>query len=373
MKIVCNTSVLAEACNIIQRAVPQKSTFPATEGILLNAKNSKLTLTGYDLDVGITTAIECSAESEGSIVLNARLLCDILRKLPAQSVTISSDSHNLCKISSGDSEFSVVGIPASDYPELPTVSGGLPFSIKLATLRDMVKQTIFAVATDDIKPVHKGIKFEVSENNLRLVSCDSFRLAIRNEPVEYSGEEVTFVVPAKTLAEVTKLSTDDENDEITLAIGKKFINFEIGSFKIISKLLEGQFFNYNNAIPSKCTTKARVNVKLILDSVERTSLLISSKIKSPVRCIFDENKIRVSSATSLGSASDRINAAIEGNRLEIGFNNTYLSGCLKTVDVDEVNIELSTPTSPIVIKPIEGDSFLFLVIPMRLKNEVVSN
>ncbi len=371
MKIICNTTVLAEACNIVQRSVPQKSTLPATEGIFLQAKNSKLTLTGYDLDVGITTSIECSAESEGSIVLSARLLCDILRRLPSQSVTISSDSHNLCKITSGEAEFSLVGIPADDYPELPTVSGGIPFAIKQGILKNMVKQTIFAVAVQDIKPVHKGIKFEIENNNLRLISCDGFRLAIRNEAIEYSGEDMTFVVPAKTLSEVVKL-TEDDDANVTFSIGKKFILFEIGNYRIISRLLEGEFFNYKNAIPSESSTKARVNLKLILESVERTSLLITSKIKSPIRCIFDDNTIRISSATSLGAATDKISASIEGKRVEIGFNNTYLTDCLRTVDVDEVNIELSSPVSPIIIKPIEGDSFIFLIIPMRLKNENIS-
>lgn len=371
MKIICNTSVLAEACNVVQRGVPQKSTLPATEGIFLQAKNSILTLTGYDLEVGITTTIECSAESEGSIVLNARLLCDILRRLPSQNVTISADSHNLCKITSGEAEFSLVGIPADDYPELPTVSGGMPFSIKQGILKNMVKQTIFAVAVQDIKPVHKGIKFEVEKNNLRLISCDGFRLAIRNESIEYNGEDMTFVVPAKTLSEVIKL-TDDDEANVIFSIGKKFILFEIGNYRIISRILEGEFFNYKNAIPSESTTKARVNLKLILDSVERTSLLITSKIKSPIRCIFDDNTIRISSATSLGAATDKIPAAIEGKRLEIGFNNTYLTDCLRTVDVDEVKIELSSPVSPIIIKPIEGDNFIFLIIPMRLKNENIS-
>ena len=368
MKIICNTSILAEACNIVQRGVPQKSTLPATEGILLSAKNSKLTLTGYDLEVGITTTIECSTEAEGSIVLNARLLCDILRRLPSQTVTINCDNHNLCKITSGESEFSVVGIPADDYPELPTVSGGIPFSIKQGILKNMVKQTIFAVAVQDIKPVHKGIKFEVESNNLRLISCDGFRLAIRNEAIEYAGDDMTFVVPAKTLSEVVKL-TDDDDANIIFSIGKKFILFEIGNYRIVSRLLEGEFFNYKNAIPLESTTKARVNLKLILDSVERTSLLITSKIKSPVRCIFDDNTIRISSATSLGAATDKIPAAIEGKRLEIGFNNTYLTDCLRTVDVDEVKIELSSPVSPIIVKPVEGDNFIFLIIPMRLKNE----
>ena len=368
MKFTCNTSVLADACNIVQRGVPQKSTIPATEGIFMQAKNGKLVLTGYDLEVGITTAIDCSVETDGSVVLNARLLCDILRRLPSAAVTINVDSHNLCKITSGESEFSLVGIPSNDYPELPTVSGGMPFSIKQGILRDMVKQTIFGVAVQDIKPVHKGIKFEVENNNLRLISCDGFRLAIRNEAIEYSGENMTFVVPAKTLSEVIKLADDDDSN-ITLSIGKKFILFEIGSYRIISRLLEGEFFNYKNAIPAQSSTVARVNLKLILDSVERTSLLITSKIKSPIRCVFDENMIRISSTTALGAANDRIPAAIDGKRVEIGFNNTYLTDCLKTVDVDEVKIELSSPVSPIIIKPIEGDSFIFLIIPMRLKNE----
>ncbi len=368
MKFTCNTSVFAEACNIVQRGVPQKSTIPSTEGIFIQAKNSKLALTGYDLEVGITTSIDCSIEQEGSIVLNARLLCDILRRLPAATVTINVDSHNLCKIKSGESEFSLVGIPANDYPELPTVSGGLPFALKQKILREMVKQTIFAVAVQDIKPVHKGIKFEVENNNLRLISCDGFRLAIRNEAIDYAGEDMTFVVPAKTLAEVCKLADDDEQN-VTFSIGKKFILFEVGNYRIISRLLEGEFFNYKNAIPAESSTKARVNLKLILDSVERTSLLITSKIKSPVRCVFDENTIKISSATALGAANDKIPASIEGKRVEIGFNNTYLTDCLKTVDVDEVSIELSSPVSPIIIKPIEGDSFIFLIIPMRLKNE----
>ncbi len=368
MKFTCNTSVFAEACNIVQRGVPQKSTIPSTEGIYMQAKNSKLTLTGYDLEVGITTAIDCSVEQDGSIVLNARLLCDILRRLPSAAVTITVDSHNLCKIKSGESEFSLVGIPANDYPELPTVSGGLPFAIKQGILRDMVKQTIFAVAVQDIKPVHKGIKFEVENSNLRLISCDGFRLAIRNEAIEYAGDDMTFVVPAKTLSEVVKLADDDEQN-ITFSIGKKFILFEVGNYRIISRLLEGEFFNYKNAIPAESSTKAKVNLKLILDSVERTSLLITSKIKSPVRCVFDENTIKISSATALGAANDKIPASIEGKRVEIGFNNTYLTDCLKTVDVDEVSIELSSPVSPIIIKPVEGDSFIFLIIPMRLKNE----
>lgn len=368
MKIICNTSVLSEACTIVQRGVSQKSTIPATEGILFQAKNSSLTLSGYDIEVGITTVIECKVVKEGSIVLSSHILCDILRRLPNENVQIEIDEHNLCKITSGNAEFTLISIPSDDYPELPTVSGGMPLAIKQTMLKEMVRQTIFAVAVSDLKPVHKGIKFEVTENNLRLVSCDGFRLAVRNEYIEYSGEELSFVVPAKTLSEVVKLANDsDEN--ITLSIGKKYILFEIGNYRIVSRLLEGEFFNYKNAIPVENSTKAVVNLKLLCDSVERTSLLITGKVKTPVRCVFEDNSVKVSSATALGAANDKIPAKIDGKRIEIGFNNSYLTDCLKTVDSDEILMELNGPISPIIIKPLDGDSFIFLIIPMRLKNE----
>lgn len=372
MKITCNTSVLADACSIVQRGVSQKSSLPVTEGIFMNAKNSALTLSGYDLEVGITTVIECVVEQEGCIVLSSHILCDILRRLPNDTVTIEIDEHNSCKIYSGDSEFSLIGIPADDYPELPSVSGAFPFVIKKSTLKEMIRQTIFGVAVSDLKPVHKGIKFEVTKNNLRLISCDGFRLSIRNEAIEYDNEDLTFIIPAKTLNEVMKL-IDDSDEKITLNIGKKYVLFEIGNYRIISRLLEGEFFNYKSAIPTENSTKVRVNVKNLINSVERTSLLINSKIKSPLRCVFEDNLIKISISTTLGAANDKVPALVEGKKVEIGFNNSYLTDCLKTVDVDEVNIELNGPISPIIIRPLEGDSFIFLIIPMRLKSEPTQN
>lgn len=368
MKITCNTSLLAESCSVVQRGVSQKSSIPSTEGILFKASGSKLTLSGYDLEVGITTVIDCKVESEGEIVLNSHLLCDILRRLPNEFVTVDIDEHNLCKITSGNAEFSIIGIPADDYPELPTVSGGYPFSVKQSVLKEMIRQTIFSVAVSDIKPVHKGIKFEVSGNNLRLISVDGFRLAIRNEKTEYTGEDLSFVVPAKTLSELMKLMSDSD-DNISMSIGKKYILFEIEGYTIISRLLEGEFFNYKNSIPKTNSTKVRVNSRSIVGAVDRISLLITAKVKTPVRCVIDEGMIRVSSATSLGAAFDKIPAAVEGKRIEIGFNNSYLTDCLKSIDDDEVIMEFNEPTSPIIIRPLEGDSFLFLIIPMRLKNE----
>ncbi|HZK21644.1 MAG TPA: DNA polymerase III subunit beta, partial [Oscillospiraceae bacterium] len=237
MKIQCNTHTLYEVCSIVQRAVSQKSTLPSIEGILMEAKSSKLHLSGYDLEMGITTSLDCKVEKEGIIVLNARLLCDILRSLPAERVQIEIDEHNLCRITSGDADFSLIGISADDYPELPSVSGGYMLSIKQSILKEMIRQTIFAVSTSDTKLVHKGIKFEVQKGKLRLIAVDGFRLAIRNEPINYDGKEVSFVIPSKTLSEIMRLPCD-EDEYITLNVGKRIVVFEIGGYCLVSRLLE---------------------------------------------------------------------------------------------------------------------------------------
>ncbi len=368
MKIQCNTQLLSEVCSTVQRAVSQKSTLPAIEGILMQAKNSKLLLSGYDLEMGISTKIECKTEKEGSIVLNARLLCDILRSLPADKVSIQVDEHNLCRIHSGDADFSLIGLPADDYPELPSVSGGYNLNVKQTVLKEMIRQTIFAVSTTDNKLVHKGIKVEVYEGNLRLIAVDGFRLALRNEPVSYTGDELSFVVPSKTFVEVMRLSCVEE-ENIVLNIGKRIISFDIGGYTLVSRLLEGEFLKYKSTIPNTYSTLANVNLRLFTESIERASLIITNKNKSPVRCIFDEDTLKISSTTSLGTVNDKIPAKIEGKRLEIGFNNTYLLDALRVCDTDEIRVELNSQISPIILKPLQGDSFLFLILPVRLKAE----
>ncbi len=370
MNFICNTSELSAACNNVQRAVSTKSSIPAVEGILIKAERNKLYLTGYDLELGISTCVEARVESEGSLIINAKVFCDILRLLPGDNITLESDERCVASISSGEARYLISGMPADEYPELPSVSGGLPIVIAQGILKDMVRQTIFAVATNDAKVVHTGIKFEISQKKIRLISIDGFRLAIRNENIEYDGEFQTFIVPAKTLSEIIKL-TNDDGGFISFGIGKRHIIFEVGDYKIVSRLLEGEFMNYNNAIPNGSTTTVNVNTRDFLDSIERASLIINDRNKSPIRCDFDiaNNIITISSVAVLGTAKDRLSAKIVGNSVEIGFNNKYLIDALKASDTDEVKIELNGPIAPIMIKPLEGDSFLFVVLPVKLRAE----
>ena len=367
MKIICSTELLSEACQNVQRVVSSKTSIPAIEGILMRAHDGVLQLTGYDLEVGINTTIDVKVEEEGSIVLNARILCEILRKLPAERVSIEADERQLCVIRCGDVEYKLVGIAAEEYPELPTVSGAVPVLVDSDVLGNMIKQTIFAVSTNDTKIIHTGIKFEISENRLRLIAVDGFRLAIRTEEIKYTGEPFNFVVPAKTLSEVVKLL--DSSEVIAMNIAKRHIIFEVGTYNIVSRLLDGEFLDYNAAIPKSHSTEVSVNVKTFIGSIDRTSLLITDRLKSPLRCIFDENMIRISTVTSLGTANDRIPAGIEGNRVEIGFNNRFLLDALRACDEENVKVTLNGALSPITIVPNEGEKFLFLILPVRLRNE----
>lgn len=366
MKIICSTETLSQACQNVQRAVSAKSSIPAIEGILLNADNGCLHLTGYDLEVGINTSIDAEVKESGSIILNARYLCDIIRRLPDEKVEIEADARQLCYIRSGETNYSLNGISAEEYPELPSVTGGDPVIIDQGILKNMIRQTIFAVADNNSNVVYTGIKFEIEENLIKLIAVDGVRLAIRTEEIDYQGEELSFIVPAKTLSEVVKL-IDEEEADVSLTVAKRHIIFEVNGYSIVSRLLEGDFLDYRSAVPSSFGTTVKVSTKSLMSSIDRTSLLITDRLKSPVRCIFDEGTIKISSITSLGTANDKLPAEIEGERVEIGFNNRFLIEALRVCDTDEVLLKLNSAVSPIVILPPQGESFLFLVLPVRLK------
>ena len=369
MKIVCDTNTLSSACQNIQRSVSNKGTIAALECILIDALGDSVKLTGYDLEIGSETCISAFVEEKGKVAINARHLCDILRLLPESKVTIETDEKDMCKIKSGEAEYSIIGTPADTYPDLPSVTGSFPIVINQDILKDMIRKTIYAVAIGESRPVHTGVKFEITQGKITLIALDGFRLAIRREDIDYDDEPYSFVVPAKTLNEVVKYS-DEENETFSITVGKRHIVFEIGSYKIISRLLDGEFLDYKAAIPAISNTKVKVKTRDLIESVERTSLLVSTeKIKTPVRCLIEGNEMKLSNITSLGKAKDKCIAQIDGNSLEIGFNARFMLDALKVCDEENINLELNTSATPIIITPAEKDNFLFLILPMRLKNE----
>ena len=354
MKIICEKDLLVEAVSNVARAACAKSPVPALEGILLKAQDGQLQLTGYDLELGIVTTIEAKTEQPGQLILSARLLLDIIRRIPAQTVSILSDERDLATIRGGASEFTIPGLNAD-------------LVLKQGVLKSMIDQTLFAIATTDSKPVHTGSLFDIKDSCVTLVSVDGYRLALRREPI-VSDLTTRFIVPGKTLAEISKL-LKEEDEEAYLALSQKHIVFRIGGYYVVSRLLEGEFLDYNAAIPKVSKTTVKINTRSLTDAVERTSLLISDRLRSPIRLSAMDQKVQLNCSTSMGKAHDEVDCEMSGEAVSMGFNNKYLMDALKASDCDMVKLEINGALSPMRILPLEGESFLFLVLPVRVKND----
>lgn len=369
MKFTCNTRELSEACSNVMRAVSTKMTIPTIEGILIECGSDTLSLTGYDFEFGINTILQANVTEPGAIVINAKIISDIIRKLPDGKVTFETSATSV-SIISGAAQYNIMGIDAEDYPELPSVSGGYPLFLNEAVLQKMVNQTLFAVADNEsAKPVHTGLKFELSLNQLKLIGVDGYRLAVRTETVQYDGEDISFIVPKKTIRELIKLMGTDGDKNVSISVGKRHIVFDVENYSVISRLLDGDFLDYNAAIPKTATTTVLINTEDAIDCIERTLPVIENDKKNPIRCLFDNDEMRVSTVSSLGRVVDYTHANVSGDRVEIGFNSKFILDALHAADTDQVKIELNSAVSPAKVMPINDDSFLFLVLPMRLKNE----
>ncbi len=370
MKFTCMKENIAEAVNNVSPAVSSKSALTALEGILLSCKNGTLSLTGYNLELGITKVIEVKSQEDGDIILPAKLLGEIINKSASGEISFATDEKNLTVINTGNSEFTILGIDAKEYPEIPTVNDQNQFSLPNSLLKNMIGQTNFAVSQSDQIPITTGTLFDLCDGVLNMVAVDGCRLALRKEPVKVDGE-FYFVVPGKTLVEIQKLliklAGDDQEDSVEINVSRKHIIFSIKGYSVVSRLLEGEFLDYRAAIPTEKKTTVRVSTREFIRSIDLTSIIITDKIKSHIRCEFADSSINVSCVTTIGKANDSLGASIEGENVTIGFNNKYMTDALKASECDEIIIEMSGPLSPMKLLPTDGDAFLFLVLPVRLK------
>ena len=367
MKFSCEKALLQAAISTTSRAVSPKSSIPALEGILLEAGND-LRLTGYNLETGIRTIVPADIREEGTLVLGARLFGEIVRKLPDDIVTFQSENY-MVNIKCGMSEFNILGTDPEEFPELPTVEYQNSLILPQSRLKAMISQTLFAVSDNERRPIHTGSLFEVDSNGLTIVSVDGYRLALRHEAIDKKegAETFSFVVPGAALSEVEKICSDvDEPASVTQ--GARHVMFKVGDTMLVSRRLEGEFLAYRQAIPRNNTIHVEGETRALLSSIDRVSLIISDKLKSPLRCVFDSNLLKISTKTAIGDAYDECPLSGDGGGLEIGFNNKYLMDALKAAPADKVRLELTTGVSPCVILPTEGEeNFLYMVLPVRLK------
>lgn len=372
MKFSCDRTQLLAGLTNAARAAAAKSTIPALEGLLLTAEQDQLTITGYNLKTGVRTRVQADVAEEGGIVLNARLFGDIVRKMSDSFIRMEADSSMLVKLDCGRSSFEIMGSNAEDFPELPAVEEENTFHIQEAKLKSMIDQTLFAVSTNESRPVHTGSLFEAEGKELTVVSVDGFRLALRREALlEDAGESrISFVVPAAALTEVGRIAAADGEDAASIHLGSRHILFSIGDSEVISRKLEGEFLDYRKSINGISKYDLLFQRRELLDAFERVSLIISEKYKSPVRCTFGYGSVTLNSATALGKATDECPMKGNADDLEIGFNNRFMLDALRAAPVDEIMLKLLNGSSPCVMVPADGsDSFLYLVLPVRIRSE----
>lgn len=368
MKFSCEKSILLEAIQITSRAVSNKSTINILEGLKITATD-KLTLTGYDLSIGIKTNIEAHITQKGNIVLSAKLFGDIIRKLPNDIIYFETDENMMTTIRCRKTIFNLIALSAENFPKIPEVNREKQIKISQPILKSMISQTIFAVSDNESKPIHTGCLFEINKNNLSIVAVDGYRLSVRNEQInEIKENNMKFVVPGSSLKEIEKILGDNEKKEVSIYPDTKHILFEIENTIFITRLIEGEFLNYKAAIPPKNKNMIRVKVHEIINSIERVSLIVSERLKNPIRMNFENNVIKMNCITSIGKSYDECIIENLEQNIEIGFNSKYLLDALRACDEEEINLSISNPLNPMIIYPIEGNKFTYLVLPVRLKS-----
>ena len=368
MRFTCEKNMLVTGLNIAGRTVAQKSSLSVIEGILCKAGHG-LSLTGYNMETAITYEIEAEVSDPGQCILPAKLFGDIIRRLPEGPVTVVVDDSFKVSIRAGFASFTISAESADDYPELPDVNEGRAIRIPQCKLKELISGTIFAVSENQGRPIHTGVKFEVTDTSITAIAVDGFRLARRTwHPEEGTGRELSFVVPAAGLKEVEKIVTDSE-DNAAFTLGTKHILFQIGSATLVCRLLEGEFLDWRRVVPTNCPIKLVAQVSDLASSVERVGLIVSEKYKSPVRCVFSHNELLMRTSTTIGAAEDKCAIAGDGKELEIGFNVRYLADALRVVPSEEVTLELTNGLSPIVLTPVDDKyDFAYMVLPVRIKN-----
>ena len=369
IKFICEKSLLVNAISVASRTVAQKSAISALEGIHVKA-GMHLYLSGYNLETGITVTVPADIQSTGECVMPARLFFDIIRKLPDEEVMVSVDENFKVSIRCGISSFSITAMSAEDYPELPDVEFENAIKLPQRSLREMISGTIFSVSENQARPIHTGCLIEVENTSITMVAVDGYRLALRRfYPEAPTERDVKFVVPAAALKEVEKILADTD-EPASFTLGRKHILFEMGDVTLVCRVLEGEFLDWRRVVPTNNPIRLAADRSRLTATIDRVGLIISEKIKSPVRCKFGQDCGEFRTVTTIGEAYDVCTLAGDGKDLEIGFNCRYLLDALKAVPDDHVILELSNGLSPIVLTPAEGGAkFAYMVLPVRLKAE----
>lgn len=364
MIFTCEKQEILEGISTVQKAITGKSTMPILEGIYIKTNENSLTLIGSDMDVSIQTTVNANIIEQGSIVIDAKIFGEIIRKLPNSSIKIETLENQIIRITCEKSVFDVVYMNTNEFPELPEINEDLKVSVKQNILKNMIKGTSFAIAQDETRPILQGILFEVKNKNLNLVALDGYRLAIKSEFLD-TDINIDVVIPGKTLNEVSKILEDVDNI-VDITFTNNHILFNLEKTKIISRLLEGKFINYNSLLPQEHKLLVDVNRQELQNAIERASLMAKDGNTNLIKLDIQQDNLIITSNSQLGKVREEITIKLQGEEVQIAFNSRYLLDVLKNVEDDEVVMKMTSGISPCVIEQKSSENAKYLVLPVRL-------
>ena len=364
MKFRCDRDVLAEALGTVGRAVASRGgALPVLSGVRAELTDNRLRLTGSDLDLTISAEIDVNGEQDGVIVVPAKLASDVVRAVEEGAVEFVADGEE-ARITRGTSEFSLRLIPADEFPSLAEPAADA-VTVDAATLVGALKQVIPAASADDSRPILTGVLLAAESEGLRLVATDSYRLAVRDLPgTELLGEGQQVLVPSRALAEVARLLGDDTGD-LTIRLGERDVSFEIGDAHITTRLIEGEFPNYQGLIPSGHANTLSVGREPLIEAVRRVKLM--AREATPVRLVMKDGELELIATTQdVGEAQDTVDARYEGDELTVAFNPDYLLSGAEVSEGDQITIETIDSLKPVLLRSDAGSDFLYLLMPVRV-------
>ena len=364
MKLICSKSELLRAVNIVSKAVPSKTTMTILECILIDASAGNIKLTANDMELGIETIVNGEIIQKGIIALNAKIFSEIVRKLPDNDVVIESNENYMTIITCEKAKFNIAGKPGDDFSNLPYIEKSSFICLSQFTLKEVIQQTIFSISDNESNKLMTGELFEVTGNELKVVSLDGHRISIRKIELKESYDNVKVVVPGKTLSEISKILSGGTEDEVRIFFTGNHVLFEFDETKVVSRLIEGEYFKINQMLSSDYETKVTINKKELLNCIDRATLLIKEGDKKPIIITITDGDMELKINSAIGSMNENIDIAKEGKDLMIGFNPKFLIDALRVIDDEEVTIFLVNPKAPCFIKDKE-ESYIYLILPVN--------
>lgn len=373
MKITCAKDRLNHAVQTVQKAVAAKATLPILSGIYLSAQDNKLELQATDYEIGISCTIDAEVDIPGQIVLSGRYFQELVKRLPGESVEISSSGEDrTIKITAGSSQFNLLSLPAEEFPVLKSLfaktTGINSLTIKDNVLRDLIKRTVFACATEESRPIFTGALLELTEQDVRMVATNTHRLALKKSLTENtnSSNALKIVIPSKVLNELARLLTSELPVDISICWEKNKVAFNFENVYLESRLIEGQYPDYNRVIPPDFGTIATINTALFMDAVERVSLMAKDGEYNVIKFQFNPNEVIITSNNpDIGKAYESVPVTTDGTDITIAFNAKYVTDILKNIGSSELYFSLNTPLSPASIKPTNDDNYTYIITPVR--------